>query len=660
MGQLLSGGTTRPATARDLDAYERMRQQQAKQAVPVLQHSDDSHEYLFVALFDGTGQSAYNRRQALTNIGELKEQAGDLKRRPGSRIGVGYAEGIGTQKNPLTRAIDGAFPYTWDDKLRQVYRDLSEQVLQWKEQDPQAKVRVASVGYSRGAVLVPGFARMVDRYGIAHPADLKFGTDTHGNITVKSQRLLVPPGEVAQAVGLFDPVGTNLPKNYDARLPKSVLSGFSQLARDEQRELFPHQTIIDPDWSEDGRFLSATLPGGHSNIGGGNRDAGLESLAFNGMADYLNALTDRPLFTHREVPQDPAQFTIFQASGVTAAFGLRLDKDGQRDLRDELANCRIVDICRDAEPVDPALASRFDWQGVTPHVIDPPPRLPGAAEVTRTVEAPVAPLPAPPPAVVPVIRLDDPSHPDRALYLSAQAHVYDLDRQFNRTPDQRSDNLSAALVVAARADGLQRIDRVELGKDGSTLAIVEARIDQPEKRSEVPVVASMNTTMARSADQWSIAMHDFEQRQTPSHYVTREASLDSLSPRPLPERLPTSPILGRHDPRHEDHPQHGLYKQLERCVPEASEDRLLQFTAACHASRITAGNLYDVRIDEDRMTIEFIGTGFRTSPALIDLDKAPPFPEQAIGQIQQHDQRQAQILEEVRAQQAQLGRGHSL
>jgi hypothetical protein len=659
MGQLLSGGTTRPASAIDLDAYERMREQQAKQTVPVLQHHARPHEYLFIALFDGTGQSAYKDR-TLTNIGELKKRADELAGEASNRVGIGYAEGIGTQKNPLTRAIDGAYPYTWDDKIQKVYLDLAVAAARWTRQDPQAQIRVVGVGYSRGAVLVPGLARLVDQFGIVHPEDLKFGRDTHGNIAIESSRTLVPPGEVAQAVGLFDPVGTNLPKNYDARLPKSVLSGFSQIARDEQRELFPHQTILDPDWSDDGRFLSATLPGGHSNIGGGNDEAGLETLAFNGMADYLNALTDRPLFTHREVPQDPAQFTIFQASGVTAAFGLRLDKDGQRDLRDELANCKVVDICRDAEPVDQSLANRFEWQGVTPHVSKPPPQLPEAAEVTRTVEAPVAPLPAPPPAVVPVIRLDDPSHPDRALYLSAQAHVYDLDRQFNRTPDQRSENLSAALVVAARTDGLQRIDRIELGKDGSTLAIVEVPIGQPERRSEVPVVASMNTTMARSADQWSTAMHDFEQRRTPARDVARDVSPDTPSSRPLSEHLPSPSLLGRNDPRHEDHPQHGLYKQLERCVPEASEDRLLQFTAACHASRITAGNLYDVRIDEDRMTIEFIGTGFRTRPALVDLDKAPPFPEQAIEQIQQHDQRQAQILEEVRAQQNQMSMGRSL
>jgi hypothetical protein len=663
MGQLLSGGTTRHASASDLEAYDRMREQQAKQTVPVLQHRDQPHEYLFIALFDGTGESAYNRRKPLTNIGKLKDRADEIADSD-SRIGTSYVEGIGTQKSPLTRAIDGVFPYTWDDKIQKVYRDLSDQTRQWKEQDPQAQIRLIGAGYSRGAVLVPGLARLVDEFGIVHPKGLEFGRDVHGNITVKSPRTLVPPGEVAQAVGLFDPVGTNLPKNYDARLPKSVLSGFSQIARDEQRELFPHQTILDPDWSDDGRFLSATLAGGHSNVGGGNDEAGLETLAFNGMADYLNALTDRQLFTHRRVPDDPAQFTIFQATGATAAFGLRMDKDGQRDLRDELANCKIVDICRDAEPVDVALANRFDWQRVTPQPAQALPRQPDTIAVTPPAEslAPPAPAVPVPPPVLPVVRLDDPAHLDRSLYLEAQSHVHDLDRQFRRQPDQRSDNLSAALVVAARSDGLHRIDRIELNKDASTLTAVEAPFGQPERRSEVPVVTSLNTTMARSSDHWSTAMHDFQQHQSHSRNRGPEPT-PSLTEAPayIPRHsMSPDSTLSSNDPRHPDHPQHGLYKELERCVPDASEDRLLEFTAACHTNRIEADTLHEVRLDDDRMTIEFIGSGFLDTPALIALDKAPPRPEQAIEQIQQHDQQQAQILEEVRVQQAQQSMGRSL
>ncbi|NID16254.1 T6SS phospholipase effector Tle1-like catalytic domain-containing protein [Luteibacter yeojuensis] len=673
MGQLLSGGATRPATASDLDAYERMRKEQAKQRAPVLQRSNQANEYLFLALFDGTGQSAEDPKQSLTNIGHFRSQARELATNTSNRFGLGYAEGIGTQKNPITRLIDGAFPYTWDDKIEQVYWDLARKTSEWVEQDPYARIRVVGVGYSRGAVLVPGLARLIDQYGIVDPKGLTFGRDAHGNISVRSSRTLVAPGEVAQAVGLFDPVGTNLPKNYDARLPKSVLSGFSQLARDEQRELFPHQTILDPEWSEDGRFLSATLPGGHSNIGGGNRESGLESLAFNGMADYLNTLTDRFQFAPRKVPNDPAQFTIFQAGGATAAFGLRMDTDGERNLHDELANCKIVDICRDADPVDVALAARFDWQRVAPQPPRDLPHLPGAPTMAHAQAVS-------PPAVVPVIRLDDPSHPDHGMFLAAQSHVHALDQRFGRQPDQGSDNLSAALVVAARAGGLRQIDRVDLSPDGNTLAAVETPHGWPERRSEVSVAASMGQSMARSADEWSAAMGTFDEHRTTRYEAVREpyAVHPSAQPAqpatahdrgtevtrdpigispPMPHRHHAAP--DEYDPRQLGPEKHALYNALHEHIPEASPDRLLQFTAACHAHRITAETLDTVYLDEPSMTANFRGTDWLATPAVVDLTTPPPLPEQSIQEIQQVDAHRMQIAQEI-AQAIQLSQQQGL
>ena len=51
------------------------------------------------------------------------------------------------------------------------------------------------------------------------------GRDEHGNITVESPHPpLIAPGQVAQSLALMDPVGTNLPRNYDARPPASVLA----------------------------------------------------------------------------------------------------------------------------------------------------------------------------------------------------------------------------------------------------------------------------------------------------------------------------------------------------------------------------------------------------------------------------------------------------
>jgi hypothetical protein len=673
MGQLFSGGTSRPAVSSDLDAYEHMRRQQEKQRVPLLQKGSNPHEYLFLALFDGTGQSADNPKQLLTNVGQLREQAKILKLGSNTRFDHHYVSGIGTQKNFIARAYDGAFPYTWDDRIEQMYRTLAQRARQWKQEDPEARISVIGVGYSRGAVLVPGLARLIDEFGIAHPEGLKFGRDRHGNITVKAPRILVPPGEVAQAVGLFDPVGTNLPKNYDARLPKSVLSGFSQIARDEQRELFPHQTILDPDWSDDGRFLAATVPGGHSNVGGGNQAAGLEVLAFNGMVDYLNALTDRPLFEHRRVLKDPAQYTIFQARGATAVYGLRMDDDGQRNLRDELANCKIVDICHDAEPVDRALARQFAWQFVTPVIPEPPARLPEplAAEPLKPEPAQVNPYAAASlgreagPASPPVLQFSDPLHPDHGLYQEARGLIHALDGQHGKSPDRYSDNLAAALVVAARANGLERVERLQFNDDASHVAAVQSPYGEPERHAEVPVIAAMNTPLQRSAERWPVAMEAFEQLARdraqeqamereraqalpqqpwpgyPQHPASMQQGFASIAP-PV-GAIPVPGLQGDFDPRQLGPEKFALYSLLQERIPDAGPKRLLQFTAACHENDITAKNLDTIHLCEERLRITFMGNSWLSTPAVIDLNQLPPEPAHSLQQIREVDQLQWEL-----------------
>lgn len=97
------------------------------------------------------------------------------------------------------------------------------------------------------------------------------------------------------------------------------------------------------------------------------------------------------------------------------------------------------------------------------------------------------------------------------------------------------------------------------------------------------------------------------------------------------------------DPRHPDNPEHRLYNELHRRIPDASEDRLMQFTAACHACRITADNLSTIHLDEARMTLGFRGSSMMSTPAVVDLSKPAPELEQSIQQIRQHDQQQIQV-----------------
>jgi hypothetical protein len=112
---------------------------------------------------------------------------------------------------------------------------------------------------------------------------------------------------------------------------------------------------------------------------------------------------------------------------------------------------------------------------------------------------------------------------------------------------------------------------------------------------------------------------------------------------PRAAAMPEGASRREEDPRHPDNLGHRLYNELHRRIPDASEDRLMQFTAACHASRITADNLSTIHLDEARMTLGFRGSSMMSTPAVVDLSKPAPELEQSIQQIRQHDQQQMQV-----------------
>jgi len=496
MGELTRKGESRPVTEQDLALYQQAQALQAQQQVPLLQRAHNPHEYLYFALFDGTGQDVHNTKQQTTNIGILKKQLDALEMQPDLRVGGYYVKGIGTQRNAFTRGFDKLLAFSWDEKIEEAYRELAKQASDWQRLDPDAQIRIVEAGYSRGAVLAPGLARLVDRHGIADPDHLDFGRDAHGNITVESPRPpLVAPRQAAQAMLLFDPVATGMPRHYDARLPGSVISAAALLAMLEQREAFGHQAIIDPGLSADRRAANLPVPGGHSNVGGGARDTGLEAGAFNVAVDYLNALGDRPLFRYRELPAEATRYTVYQARGITALPGL--DDDGVRDLREELANCKIVDPCRDREPVDEALAARFEYRAI--EVRAPVPTM---ARLQRSQASHVGMTPA------------DAGHPDHAMLERIRAGVGELDRSVGKPWNDASERLSRSLLAASKdvrepsrahgetslsANALDRVDHVVIGNDGRHLFAVQGELRDPaHRRAAVEVEAAIRTPVEQS------------------------------------------------------------------------------------------------------------------------------------------------------------------
>lgn len=100
-------------------------------------------------------------------------------------------------------------------------------------------------------------------------------------------------------------------------------------------------------------------------------------------------------------------------------------------------------------------------------------------------------------------RLDGQAHPDHAMFTQARDAVHRLDAKQQRTPDQYSERMAAALTVAARSEGFHRVDHAALNEDASKVYAVQGEPNSPFKRvAEVSTQQAANTSIEESSRQW--------------------------------------------------------------------------------------------------------------------------------------------------------------
>jgi hypothetical protein len=103
--------------------------------------------------------------------------------------------------------------------------------------------------------------------------------------------------------------------------------------------------------------------------------------------------------------------------------------------------------------------------------------------------------------------LDQATHPDHPLYRQARSAVHRLDAEHQRAPDQRSDNLAAALVVAARREGLNKVDHAVLSDNASRVFAVEGDTSSPFRRvADVQTAEAVATSIDASSMAWQQIM----------------------------------------------------------------------------------------------------------------------------------------------------------
>lgn len=390
------------ADAQRLQSYVDARAELSEFDAPVFVHANNPREYLYVASFDGTGNDKFKDPAHETNVGKIDDQIEALRLSGNEHIDRGYVPGPGTEDAFLARTFDGMNGRTYDARVEEMYKKFTDQAWRWKQADPDAQIRVVDIGFSRGSDQAAGFARIVQERGIQDPMGAHYTYDSHHRIThVEYTRPpLIEPGQVAQAVGLFDPVGTGDPvKHHDRRLPPSVISGIQITAADERRGLFKSDRIIDPGMTPDGRFLGVTVAGAHSDVGGSYHRDGLAIRSENLMVDYLNGLSDRPFLQRQAAPDDPRLDVVHRSEDGMLLYRLapkvdRLSHDGYNELLVPKSEAKQVADPLNAEPRDESLNKQFQRQridtGMQPVLPDQPQQAPScvlSAQLDRLLAA---------------------------------------------------------------------------------------------------------------------------------------------------------------------------------------------------------------------------------------------------------------------------------
>ena len=389
-GILKDGVSHHPADSHDLQSYKDALAQLGETEAPIFIHASNPNERLFAANFDGTGNDGRNNPGHATNIAWLHDQISRRHEAGNTQVFSGYVEGPGTQKNFFVRTWDGARGHSYDERLERMYQQFIDQAKVWLDQNPNVQIRLADVGFSRGAEQAIGFSRLVHDRGIQDPSGAVYARDRDGDIVgvTYTRPPLVAPGKTAQVAVLFDPVGTGEPvQKHDRRPPPSVLHVYQLTAEDERRIHFRSSQIVD--LGRSGRSTNSMVGGAHSDLGGGYHRDGLSTRAGNLGAIYLNGLSDTPFLSLRPETDDPRLNVVHHSEKgmLLYRFAPKVDRtlpEGRIERLVPEDQLKHVADGYNPEPRNEALASQFEFRKV------PIGSMPDAPTAARSHDDPTA------------------------------------------------------------------------------------------------------------------------------------------------------------------------------------------------------------------------------------------------------------------------------
>lgn len=248
--------------------------------LPQLHNANDPHSRLFVMTLDGTQNDVIRDPVHATNVGLIAES---IQKESNLRndIIARYEPGVGNQKL-IAGVVDSVAGLTVSEQATRAYIRFVETANQWHLENPDVKISLAGIGFSRGASALMIASNMVHEKGvpdlnsrvtkeITNPITREIETET------TYSRYIVLPGQVPQALILNDQVATGKAEDMDRRIAPSVISVVQLQAEHEHRTPFPFYSAENPT-KPDPRLHTIRIIGAHSDIGGSYLLNGISSV----------------------------------------------------------------------------------------------------------------------------------------------------------------------------------------------------------------------------------------------------------------------------------------------------------------------------------------------------------------------------------------------
>jgi uncharacterized protein (DUF2235 family) len=172
-----------------------------------------------------------------------------------------YVPGVGTRFGPIGAAVGGAFGVGWLDRINATHSTLCANYLHGDRD-------IDIIGFSRGAAIALDFANKVATSGIT-----KNGSTVEAHPAIRFLGLfdVVAAFGVANLGFLFSQFNVG----HHLTLPSQVEHCFHAIALDERRPQFVVTRVA--------RAYETWFRGVHSDIGGGNKNVGLNNIALRWM-----------------------------------------------------------------------------------------------------------------------------------------------------------------------------------------------------------------------------------------------------------------------------------------------------------------------------------------------------------------------------------------